>query len=151
MCLKPPWISSELQPPITKHTFAARARGGLLRTHFPCLNGWCFLDWNSGKRKRGRISCVSLCTSLMRGNARVCPWKLHLSDANSYSAEIVVSLHGIATVTWGGEWCPPFSFGGGGEDLGLENWEGWGNLFDPAGPFASTDEGTALNSGGMSY
>ncbi|TFY72808.1 hypothetical protein EVG20_g198 [Dentipellis fragilis] len=47
-----------------------------------------------------------------------------------YSADVMVELKRNAVVTWNGAWCPPFSFGGVGEDPELENWEMWGSLFN---------------------
>ncbi|TFY72532.1 hypothetical protein EVG20_g469 [Dentipellis fragilis] len=47
-----------------------------------------------------------------------------------YSADVMVELKKNAVVAWDGTWCPPFSFGGAGEDPELENWESWGSLFD---------------------
>ncbi|KAA1474595.1 hypothetical protein DENSPDRAFT_337382 [Dentipellis sp. KUC8613] len=48
----------------------------------------------------------------------------------SYSAVAMAQLKKDALVTWDGVWCPPFSFGDAGEDPELENWEGWGSMFD---------------------
>ncbi|TFY59518.1 hypothetical protein EVG20_g7765 [Dentipellis fragilis] len=47
-----------------------------------------------------------------------------------YSAAIMVELKKYSVVTWNGGWCPPFSFGGLGEDPALENWDYWGSVFD---------------------
>ncbi|KAA1474594.1 hypothetical protein DENSPDRAFT_841203 [Dentipellis sp. KUC8613] len=47
-----------------------------------------------------------------------------------YSADVMVEMKKNAMVTWNGGWCPPFSFGGAGEDPVLENWEMWGSLFE---------------------
>ncbi|TFY63305.1 hypothetical protein EVG20_g6372 [Dentipellis fragilis] len=48
----------------------------------------------------------------------------------SYSAHVMAELKKDAVITWNGAWCPPFSFGGIGEDPELENWEMWGSMFD---------------------
>ncbi|TFY72539.1 hypothetical protein EVG20_g466 [Dentipellis fragilis] len=47
----------------------------------------------------------------------------------NYRAGVMAGLKDV-NVTWNGTWCPPFSFGGLGEDPQLENWEMWGSLFD---------------------